>query len=97
MVNRWLQQMQEQVKEFAQAKIDSAKTAAKDTLNAIKKQLGDAAKEELSKKLFGTKDTIALADSTSTPKNPTQKTKESVKGLLNTLMKKKPKDSTQQK
>ncbi len=90
-------QMQQQVKEFAQAKIDSAKTVVKDTLNAIKKQLGDAAKEELRKRLLGTKDTTALADSSSTPKNPTQKTKESVKGLLNNLMKKKPKDTTQQK
>jgi hypothetical protein len=90
-------QMQEQVKEFAQAKIDSAKTAAKDTLTAIKKQLGDAAKEELSKKLFGTKDTTAIPDSAATPKNPTQQTKESVKGLLNNVLKKKVKDSAQQK
>ncbi len=90
-------QMQQQVKEFAQAKIDSATTVAKDTLNAIKKQLGDAAKEELRKNLFGSKDTNALADSATTPKNPTQKAKESVKGLLNNILKKKTKDSVQQK
>lgn len=87
-------QMKEQVKEFAQAKIDSAKSAAKDTLNAIKKQLGDAAKEELQKQLFGKKDTTSLADSSAAQKNPAQKTKESVKGMLNNFLKKKPKDTT---
>ncbi|MDP4283673.1 MAG: AsmA-like C-terminal region-containing protein [Bacteroidota bacterium] len=81
-------EMKDQVKEFAQAKIDSAKSVAKDTLNSIKKQLGDAAKEELSKQLFGKKDSTA-ADSTPAPKNATEKTKESLKGLLNNLKKKK--------
>ena len=85
-------QMKEQVKEFVQAKIDSAKSAAKDTLNSIKKQLGEAAKEELSKQLFGKKDTAA--DSTAVPKNATEKAKESVKGLLNNVLKKKAKDTT---
>ena len=85
-------QMKEQVKEFAQAKIDSAKSAAKDTLNSIKKQLGEAAKEELSKQLFGKKDNAA--DSTAAPKNATEKAKESVKGLLNNVLKKKAKDTT---
>jgi hypothetical protein len=84
-------QMKEQVKEFAQAKIDSAKSAAKDTLNSIKKQLGEAAKEELSKQLFGKKDNTA--DSTTAPKNATEKAKESVKGLLNNVLKKKVKDT----
>jgi hypothetical protein len=84
-------QMKEQVKEFAQAKIDSAKSAAKDTLNSIKKQLGEAAKEELSKQLFGKKDNAA--DSTTAPKNATEKAKESVKGLLNNVLKKKAKDT----
>ncbi len=90
-------QMKTQVQEFAQAKIDSAKSAAKDTLNSIKKQLGDAAKDELKKTLFGTKDTTAVTDSTPAPKNATEKTKESVKGLLNNLIKKKPKDTTEKK
>ena len=87
-----VQQMQQQVKDFAQAKIDSAKNAAKDTLNSIKKQLSDAAKEELRKKLFGNKDTVAVKDSTPV-KNSGEKTKESVKGLLDNLLKKKPKDT----
>ncbi len=85
-------QLQQQVKDFAQAKIDSAKNAAKDTLNSVKKQLADAAKEELRKKLFGGKDTVTVKDSTPV-KNPANKTKESVKGLFDNLLKKKPKDS----
>lgn len=80
-------QMKEQVQEFAQAKIDSAKTAAKDTLEFIKKQLGNAAKEELKNKLFGSKDTIAT-DSAAPKKNPTKDVKESAKGLLNNILKK---------
>jgi hypothetical protein len=87
-------QMKTQVQEFAQAKIDSAKSAARDTLNAIKKQLGQAAKDEIQKSLFGKKDTTTLADSAARPKNATEQTKESVKGLLNNLLKKKQKDTT---
>ena len=84
-------QMKEQVKDFAQAKIDSAKNAAKDTLNSIKKQLADAAKEELRKKLFGGKDTTAASQDSIPAKKPEEKTKESVKGLLDNLLKKKQK------
>ena len=86
-------QMKEQVKDFAQAKIDSAKNAAKDTLASIKKQLTESAKEELRKRLSGIKDTTAVTDSTSPVKKPEDKTKESVKGLLDNLLKKKKKDS----
>ena len=90
-------QMKEQVKEFAQAKIDSAKTAAKDTLSSIKKQLEIAAKEELRKKFLGIKDTTAVSDSTPAPKKAAEKAKESAKGLLNNLLKKKQvKDTTKQ-
>jgi hypothetical protein len=85
-------QMKEQVKDFAQAKIDSAKSAAKDTLNSIKKNLSDLAKEELRKKILGVKDTATIKDSTPV-KNPQDKTKESIKGLFENLMKKKPKDT----
>ena len=85
-------QMEDQVKEFAQAKIDSAKTVVKDTLNAIKKQLAETAKEELNKKIFGSKDTTSV-DSAASP-NTVQKARESVKGALNSLLKKKVKDTT---
>ncbi len=87
-------QMQQQVQEFAQAKIDSAKTAAKDTLESIKKQLADAAKAELKNKLFGSKDTTTV-DSAAPKKDPVKNVKESAKGLLNNLLKKPVKDTVQ--
>jgi len=88
-------QMKEQVKDFAQAKIDSAKNAVKDTLTSVKKQLMESAKDELQKRLLGGKDTAAVNDSTPA-KKPEEKTKESVKGLLDNLLKKKKKDTTNQ-
>jgi uncharacterized Zn finger protein (UPF0148 family) len=86
-------QMKEQVKDFAQAKIDSAKNAVKDTLNILKKQLEEKAKEELRKRIFGTKDTTAVVvtDSTAPATKPEDK-KPSLKDLLDKL-KKKPKDT----
>lgn len=84
-------QMKSQVKDFAQAKIDSAKTAAKDTLISIKKQLEESAKEELRKNIFGKKDSTNTRDSTS--QSAGEKTKQSVKGLLDNLLKKKQKDT----
>jgi len=86
------EQMKEQVKDFAQAKIDSAKKAAQDTLTSIKKQLQNAALEELKKKMQNKKDTVAVKDSTPV-KNNGDKTKESIKGLFDNLLKKKPKDT----
>ena len=70
-------QMKQQVKDFAQAKIDSAKKAASDTLRSVKKQLQNAALEELRKKMQNKKDTAAIKDSIPV-KNPQDKTKESV-------------------
>lgn len=85
-------QMKEQVKDFAQAKIDSAKNAAKDTLASIKKQFQNKALEELRKKMQNKKDTFAVKDSTPV-KNDGNKTKESIKGLFDNILKKKPKDT----
>ena len=86
-------QMKEQVKDFAQAKIDSAKKAARDTLTSIKRQLQITALEELKRKMQNKKDTVAVKDSTPI-KNNGDKTKESIKGLFDNLLKKKPKDTT---
>jgi hypothetical protein len=85
-------QMQQQVKDFAQAKIDSAKKAAQDTLVSIRRQLEMAAREELRKKILGNKDTVTIKDSTPI-KKPQDKTKESIKGLFDNILKKKKKDS----
>lgn len=88
-------QMEEQVKEFAQAKIDSAKAAAADTLSSIKKQLADAAKDEVRRQLLGGKDTTEIGEK----QNVGDKAKESAKGLLQGILnrnKKQEKDTTVQ-
>lgn len=84
-------EMKDQVKDFAAAKIESAKAAAADTLNAIKKQATQAVKEELMSKLLGGKDTSGTAPDAS--KNTTEKARESAKGFLKSLLNKK-KDTT---
>lgn len=86
-------QMQQQVQEFAQAKIDSAKSAAKDTLQSIKQQIINTAKDDLKNRLFGSKDTVAL-DSAAPKKDPVKEVKQSAKGLINNLLKKPVKDTT---
>ncbi|MGG9963600.1 AsmA-like C-terminal region-containing protein [Ferruginibacter sp. SUN106] len=85
-------QMKQQVTDFAKAKIDSTKlavtNAVKDTVKSLKNQALNAAKDELAKQLGGDKN--AAADSTKTKPNA----KESLKGLMNGLLKKKVKDTT---
>jgi hypothetical protein len=85
-------QMKQQVTDFAKAKIDSTKKAitstVKDTVKSLKNQAINTAKDELTKRLFG--DSSRAKDSAKTTLNP----KESVKGLLNNFLKKKPKDTT---
>ncbi|GAB2815393.1 hypothetical protein [Ferruginibacter profundus] len=84
-------QMKQQVTDFAKAKIDSTKlavtNAVKDTVKSLKNQALNAAKDELAKQLGGDKNTVA--DSTKTKPNA----KESLKGLMNGLLKKKVKDT----
>ncbi|MBS1513264.1 MAG: AsmA-like C-terminal region-containing protein [Bacteroidetes bacterium] len=87
-------QMKQQVTDFAKAKIDSTKTAVtnavKDTVKSVKNQALNAAKDELTKRLSGNDNTAA--DSNKTKPNP----KESLKGLMNSLLKKKQKDTATQ-
>jgi len=84
-------QLKQQATDFVKAKIDSTKqavtNAAKDTIASLKKQAINAAKDELSKQLLG--DKSLKADSAKTRFDP----KESTKGLINNIFKKKPKDS----
>lgn len=84
-------QMKQQVTDFAKAKIDSTKqavtSAVKDTVRSLKNQALNAAKDELAKQLGGNQN--AAADSGKAKPNP----KESLKGLMNTLLKKKSKDT----
>lgn len=89
--------LKQQATDFAKQKIDSTKTAVKtavnDSLNSAKKQVTDALKDELAKKLSGSK------DSTGGSSDPKKKLEETGKGLikdLNPFKKKKTTDTTKQ-
>ncbi len=83
-------EMKAQVKDFADAKIESAKVAAADSLNAIKKQVTEAAKKELLNKLVGSTDTASVSGAENDRiKDVPEKAKESAKGLLKSLFNKK--------
>lgn len=91
--------LKKQAADFAQAKIDSAKKAAKDTLTAVKNELIKNAKEELLKKLGGKKDTANVDTAAKQPADPKKRLEEAGKNVLNNLFKKKKPaaDSTNQK
>ena len=86
-------QLKNQVTEFAKNKIDSTKkvitSAVKDTIASVKKQAINAAKDELVRQISGGNKST---DSSKTKANP----KESIKGLVNDLFKKKNRDSIKQ-
>jgi hypothetical protein len=77
--------LKQQATDFAKQKIDSTKlavkTAVKDTLASVKKQAGDALKDELKKQLFQSKDTAG----TTTNQDPKKKLEETGKGLIDNL------------
>jgi hypothetical protein len=76
-------QMKSQVTDFAKSKIDSAKSAVRDTVASIKKQAIASAKDELLKKLGGNKsatDTAAAAPAAK-PK-PVEAAKGIIKGIF---------------
>lgn len=85
------EEMKQQALDFAKAKIDSTKqavtSAVKDTIASVKKQALEAAKDELLKQIPGNNN--SSADSS----KPKPKPEESVKGLLNNILKKKAKDT----
>ncbi len=84
--------MEQQAKDFIQAKLDSAKQKTKDSLQGIKKIIEDKLKEKLKEQLFG-KDTASKnIPLDSSQKKPGQGIKNAIKDILN--LKKKPvKDS----
>lgn len=85
-------QLKEQATDFVKAKVDSTKSAVtnavKDTIASIKKQAINAAKDELARQILGDKN--QAIDSSRQKPDP----KESVKGLMNNLFKKKNKDTS---
>jgi hypothetical protein len=73
--------MEQQAKDFVQAKLDSARQKAKDSLQAVKKQIEENLKEKLKEQIFG-KDTT----SGSIPRDSSQKkTGEIIKNTLKDL------------
>ncbi|HEU4608648.1 MAG TPA: AsmA-like C-terminal region-containing protein, partial [Chitinophagaceae bacterium] len=87
-------QMQELVdakKKAADSVVASAKQEVKDSLNAVKKHLAQDALQNLQKQLSGNKES---SDSSADKKDSKQKLEESAKGLLNSLIKKKDKKSS---
>jgi hypothetical protein len=79
-------QLKDQAKSFVEEKkaaadsaVAVAKQAAKDTLQSIKKDLAEQAKEELAKRLSGEKDTTEKKD---TKKEVEDKAKGLLKGIL---------------
>ena len=79
--------LKQQAQDFAQAKIDSAKQKAKDSLTVVKQQVKDEIKDKLKEQLFG-KDTTKGANPDTTKKKPTETIKNTIKDIFN--RKKKP-------
>jgi hypothetical protein len=87
-------ELKQQATDFVQQKIDSSKQTLKDSLSVVKKQVINDAKSEISKQIFGTKDSTGKSTSLDSTK---KKTTETLKNTIGTLLKKKKKagsDST---
>ncbi|MBS1598112.1 MAG: hypothetical protein JST75_07785 [Bacteroidetes bacterium] len=84
--------MKQQATDFVKAQVDSAKQKLRDTVASVKKQLAKDATDELKKQLSGQKDTSALAQ-TNGIDNTKKKVEEAGKGLFNSLLGKKKKDT----
>jgi len=87
--------LKQQANQFVEAKkaaadsaVAAAKSAAKDTIASVKKQVVAGLKDEALKALSGQKDTTTTGS-----KDAKEGVKESAKGLLNNLLKKKKKDT----
>jgi hypothetical protein len=77
--------IKQQAKDFAQAKIDTAKKAVKDTMQSLKQEVIKEATDKLKDQLFGKKDSTAKDTSNTKATNPSDRLKQSGKGLLDNL------------
>ncbi len=79
-----IKQIEEQAKDFVQAKIDSAKQKAKDSLQAVKEKITDKLKDKLKEQVFG-KDTTVPKNNPpdSTPKKTEPGIKQTIKDIFN--------------
>ena len=75
-------ELKEQAKDFAQQKIDSAKTRVKDTLTVIKDKMKEEAKDKLKEQLFG-KDTSKVTTADTVKSKTGAVIKDRLKGLFN--------------
>lgn len=77
-------ELKEQAEEFAKQKVDSVKTALRDTITAVKNKVVEEAKEkvkdELQERLFGKADSTKAKDSTK--QKPEEQIKSTIKDLL---------------
>jgi hypothetical protein len=79
-------ELKQQATDFVQQKIDSTKQTLKDSLTVVKKQVLNDAKAELSKQIFGTKDSTGKNNSLDSSK---KKATETLKNTFGNLLKKK--------
>ena len=89
----------QQAKDFAKAKVDSAKQVVKDTLQVLQKEIFRDASEELKKQIFNKKDSSGTTDTAKKTKSQ-DRVREAGKGILdkiNPLKKPKPADTLQKK
>jgi hypothetical protein len=79
-------ELKQQATDFVQQKIDSTKQTLKDSLTVVKKQVLNDAKAEISKQIFGTKDSTSKNNSLDSSK---KKATETLKNTFGNLLKKK--------
>ncbi len=84
-----IKDLEQQAKDFAQAKMDSAKEKVKDTLHAVKEKITDKVKDKLKEQIFG-KDTALIppAQQDTSQNKPKTDIKKTIKDIFN--RKKKP-------
>lgn len=77
--------IKQQAKDFAQAKIDTAKKAVKDTIQSLKQEVIKEATDKLKDQLFKKNDSASKDTSNTRASNPSDRLKQSGKGLLDNL------------
>lgn len=77
--------IKQQAKDFAQAKIDTAKKAVKDTIQSLKQEVIKEATDKLKDQLFKKNDSASKDTSNTKAGNPSDRLKQSGKGLLDNL------------
>jgi hypothetical protein len=79
-------EIKDQAREFVQAKIDSTKRIVNDTLQSLKAVVISEAANKLRQQLFEKKDSVAVGDtSKNKPSDPTDRLKESGRGLIENI------------